>query len=275
MEISKVCHSRFAGVPFPFYLRFCGMLLRCFIFVQHVELTLRRRVSSVECFYGLWIYATLIGYLVFFIETKPETIQDDYMNVVGSRCGRRLMPVIYCLAAVVFALLPSYAADAQTPVGDPGGSPSGIEEGGGIAAVDSDFLFLEIRPSSLPGVQGYGVFAKADIPQGEVLCEMRGPVVPEDAPVYSDKLFKFSSLARKEPLKVMVNNICAFINDCIDLATVNSTRKTPQPGDAAPVPVHDSRAHNAAAMVTKLGKVFIVSKKDISAGSEICYFYGW
>jgi hypothetical protein len=150
-------------------------------------------------------------------------------------------------------------------------------EGGKVDAVESDFLFLEMRPTSLPGVQGYGVFTKTDLPSGELLCEMRGPIVAHDAPINSDKLYTlYSSLSSQNPIKLIVTNLCAYVNDCIDLNKVNFTiiNGSVYVYETEP-PTFDGFKYNTVDAVTKMGKVFLSSAMNIPAGSELCFFYGW
>jgi hypothetical protein len=147
---------------------------------------------------------------------------------------------------------------------------------GTIDAIDSDFLVLEMRPSSLPGVQGYGVFAKVDIPPGEVICEMRGAIVPNSVLIDSDKLYTLSTNFSKDLMKLIVTNLCAYVNDCIDLNKVNFTVVN---GSVhvyeTEAPTFDGFKYNAVDSTTKLGKVFIHSIMNIPAGTELCFFYGW
>jgi hypothetical protein len=146
-----------------------------------------------------------------------------------------------------------------------------------INGVDSDFYFLEMRPTSLPGVQGYGVFTKAEVPSGEILCEYRGPIIQDSIVFSSDKLYTINSI-QNETMKIVGDNICAYINDCIDVARVNYTRY--EDGsvvihESGIVPTIENHPYNAAPLTTRLGKVFIASISLIPAGTEVCYFYGW
>lgn len=166
------------------------------------------------------------------------------------------------------------AAATDAPVATDGGSTN--NDGTTIDATDSDYYFLEMRTSTLPAVKGWGVFAKADIPAGEILCEYRGPIIKNEQFYQSDKLYTISSV-RNEMMKIVGNTLCAYINDCIDTSKLNYTKTD---GNVVihnhdPVPTFDNFPYNAGPMSTKLGKVFITSITNIPAGAEICYFYGW
>jgi hypothetical protein len=168
------------------------------------------------------------------------------------------------------------STDAVTEVAH-ASNPNGSSDSIMIEGVDSDYYFLEMRPSSLPGVQGNGVFAKADIPSGEIICEYRGPIIKGDAYFLSDKLYNINSI-KNETMKIVGDTICAYINDCIDIAKIKYTRY--ENGsvvihESAIVPTFENHPYNAVPVTTNLGKVFIASSTLIPGGTEVCFFYGW
>ena len=153
--------------------------------------------------------------------------------------------------------------------------PSGEEPG--LVTHDSDYCFLFMAQSTLPvpGI-GVGVFAKLDIPEGEIICEYRGQVgEPLFAP-HSDK--RFSSRVENTALNLVGNTICAYINDCawiynnsFTFADIDYFMRLPNEDS---IPAYPGFEYNAKYAVTKMGKVFINSTKHIKAGSEIFYSYG-
>lgn len=154
-----------------------------------------------------------------------------------------------------------------------------LTEADEIIAVDSDFLFMEIKKSSLP-IQsvGMGVFAKTDIPANEILCEYRGNVIPEEIHVHSDYVFSATTITG-DLIKIIPNKdmpICAYFNDCSSILGHNYTV-----GELAAIEAHNSSfltypgfSYNAAPQLTRMGKVFIVSTTPIQAGQEIFIAYG-
>jgi hypothetical protein len=153
-------------------------------------------------------------------------------------------------------------------------------EEGGIPAIDSDFLFMHILPSILPFPQaGLGVFAKVDIPANEILCEYRGATIPSNITFMSNYIYS-SKTIHGEPFNIipdMDKPICAYINDCV-LIVGNSYSAEEldayESNESIDMPTYAGYEHNAAPMYTIMGKVFIISKVRIPAGSEIYYPYG-
>jgi hypothetical protein len=148
-----------------------------------------------------------------------------------------------------------------------------------VAAVDSDFLFLEMKQSSLPVANaGLGVFSKVDIEKDQILCEYRGAVIPNNVPYKSNYVYGSTMIDGSNILIVpdMDKPICAFINDCVnaldnvyqpeELYMYNQTMKN--------LPNYSGFEHNAVALSTSMGKILIVSSLAIPAGSEIFYSYG-
>jgi hypothetical protein len=149
-----------------------------------------------------------------------------------------------------------------------------------IEAVDSDYLFLYVARTSLPYEGGgMGVFAKHTIPQGEILCEHRGAVVPASMAVKTDYSFTITTGAHQSVNIIPQPNkmgICAFFNDCVQVigsnytaAQLNEMERTYQP-----LATYPGYEWNAGPVSTGMGKVFIVAKKTIPVGSEIFYSYG-
>ena len=65
-----------------------------------------------------------------------------------------------------------------------------------IQAVDSDYLVIETKPTSLPHADeiGLGVFAKYNIPANEIICEYRGIVIDSKVDVDRTMLSKLFTL---------------------------------------------------------------------------------
>jgi hypothetical protein len=155
-----------------------------------------------------------------------------------------------------------------------------VASDGSIIAVDSDFLFMEIKPTSLPAEAnaGLGVFAKVDIGPQEILCEYRGATVPVDVPIASDDIYT-TRTSLNELLSIVPQGdrpICAYINDCVVASPEAYTGEeldTIERGEAQ-LKVYPGFAHNSAALITRMGKVFVVSTRAIPAGSEIFFAYG-
>jgi hypothetical protein len=150
----------------------------------------------------------------------------------------------------------------------------------GIAAVDSDFLFLYVAPTSLPYAGGgVGVFAKVAIPKGEILCEHRGAVLPASVAYQSDYSFTITTAVHQSVNIIPQHGkmgICAFFNDCVKVIGSNYT--TEQLDDMQrtykALESYPGFEWNAAPLSTGMGKVFVMATKPIPAGSEIFYSYG-
>lgn len=148
-----------------------------------------------------------------------------------------------------------------------------------IPAVDSDYLFLEVKPSLLPVPDvGVGVFAKSDIPAGEIICEFRGPTVDDDIAIVSNKGYNIVHDGKKK--KILGNTICSMINDCAAVYDVKYTtediKRLKESKDffESVIPPYDGYRYNAKGHWTVTGKVFIISTELIKAGTEICFSYG-
>lgn len=161
-------------------------------------------------------------------------------------------------------------------------SSNGVEvvEEQRIPAVDSDFLFMRIAKSTLPFEgAGVGVFAKVDIPAGEILCEYRGATIPNDVQFESNYIYSSKKYTGEgfHIVPDMKKPICAYINDCVLITGSNySTQELDEfeNDENKEMPTYPGYIHNAQPFYTAMGKVFVTSKTNISAGSEIFYKYG-
>ncbi len=146
-----------------------------------------------------------------------------------------------------------------------------------IYAVDSDYLALYQKQSSLPIDIGYGVFAKVDIPAGEIICEYRGPTIDATTPHYSNKKFRTRVLQNPEQ-NIIGDTICSMINDCVLISGANYTMDDVETFKACDredcIPTYPGFAYNAGYTHTALGKVFIYAKTPIPADTEIFFPYG-
>ena len=148
-----------------------------------------------------------------------------------------------------------------------------------INAMDSDYLFLDIRPTTLPFPVGNGVFAKFDIAAGEILCEYRGPVISGKTRYPSDKLFTINlpEDGMVYPYQIIGDNICAHINDCADILGKEYTLQDIHDlrhNESASLPTYPGYSYNSHYVKTALGKVFIASLTNIKANTEIFFNYG-
>lgn len=145
-----------------------------------------------------------------------------------------------------------------------------------IQGLDSDYLHLEMRPTTLP-FDGVGVFAKVAIPAFTLLCEYSGVIVPQD---YKGEDYNRARAFHTVDLTgtthaIIGDTICAEINDC---ARINN-----HPFTARDINYFSKRRNmilpsipgfaNNAQGVTTSGKVWVVSLRDIEAGEEILYSY--
>lgn len=174
---------------------------------------------------------------------------------------------LLCLVAV------SVAQEADVVVGQ-------RTKDGAIIAVDSDFAFMETKPNSLPpeANAGLGVFVKVTVPASEILCEYRGAIVSTNVQYESDHIYN-AKTSTNEIIQIipdMERPICSYINDCV-VATpdgyTDSEVDAIERGEMK-LKVYPGYSHNAQALVTKMGKVFIISTKEIPAGTEVFYEYG-
>ena len=100
-----------------------------------------------------------------------------------------------------------------------------------ITIIDSDYIFLETKSSSLPNKKDErGVFAKFDIPQDGIICEYRGPVLS-----FKDKVLVTVSTPGHQMFPVQGPDglsysimgrdcVCAEINDCSSIASKQYTQ---------------------------------------------------
>ena len=146
-----------------------------------------------------------------------------------------------------------------------------------IQAIDSDYLFLDVRPSTLPIDEvGLGVFSKFDIPVNEILCEYRGPIIPESTNYRNDK--KFGVDFNGEKLSIVGEGLCSKVNDCVNIINYNYTKAELElilaNPDKVKLPLYSGFKYNAAALRSKMGKIYVVSTDFIPADSEIFFEYG-
>ena len=146
-----------------------------------------------------------------------------------------------------------------------------------IPAIDSDYLYLYSAPSTLPfeGV-GMGIFALYTIPAETILCEHRGPVIPENISFRTDKAFEVTGLDGLG-YKIIGTNVCAYINDCAMIMRNYSREELDaifSHPDYDSIPTYPGTDYNARYDKSSPGKVFIVAKRDIAQGEEIFFSYG-
>jgi hypothetical protein len=154
-----------------------------------------------------------------------------------------------------------------------------------LTAIDSDFLFLDVRRSTLPSkYAGLGVFAKSNIPPNEILCEFRGVVVGQDVqlPFISNSLLMATS-GNGESLQLVGDvvekkSICSYINDCAYFPDFETPLAASQievyNATNISFPLYSGFDYNSKRYATKNGKVFIVSSVAIEADQEIFFSYG-
>ena len=149
-------------------------------------------------------------------------------------------------------------------------------------AIDSDYFMIDKRPSTLPFENiGSGVFAKFNIPINSIICEHRGFII------FAKDINKFPENDKAHDMtgpdgieyKNLGDNICAYINDCTaalyrsytveEWVALNNSDYRPG------VPCIDEFSYNALALNVWGGKIFVVSTREILAGEEIFYPYGW
>lgn len=143
--------------------------------------------------------------------------------------------------------------------------------------VDSDYLFLYQAKSTIPDDVGFGVFAKMDIPPGEVICELRGPAIETTIPYMSNKKFHTVTPDGKN-YNIMCNNLCSMLNDAVMIVGSNYTAEDIEYFKTSPdlnvIPTYPGFSYNANYIVTKMGKVFIYSTALIQKDTEIFFPYG-
>ena len=155
-----------------------------------------------------------------------------------------------------------------------------------IEAIDSDFIFLEIKTTTLPLPTGatLGVFATADIPENEIVCEHRGAVIPISQEYDSDYIFgttdslgnEINIVPQFSELGSASMPICAYINDCIKILGENFTSEdiSAVENGTKKFTTYPGKAYNVRPLVTKMGKVMVVSNQRIVKGSELFFEYG-
>ena len=149
-------------------------------------------------------------------------------------------------------------------------------------AVDSDYFLIYQKPSTLPFENiGFGVFAKHNIPAKSIICEYRGPII------FADDITKFNGNDKIYDItgpdglkyKILGDTVCAYINDCTAALyrpyTVEEWHSVNNSNYGPGVPCIDNFAYNAEPLYHSSGKVFIISSREILAGEEIFYSYGW
>lgn len=159
-----------------------------------------------------------------------------------------------------------------------------------IVEEDSDYLFLYTGASTLPYLENeWGVFAKFDIPKGEIICEHRGKVVRAQYLLNHIGLEPFITyLNDGSEVSIVGNEVCAFINDAAYIIqSIDADGKvqipytteqlvafsTSEDYDHA-LPVTPGYAYNSMYHRTRMGKVIIMAITDIRAGDEIFFPYG-
>lgn len=153
---------------------------------------------------------------------------------------------------------------------------------------DTDYLALYTAPTSLPVKEiGLGVFAKFDIPRGEILCEYRGIAIDaaDRNRVHSDKVFDIRTPDGKI-YSLIGDNICTSINDAVHIFSPDESGNYHVPYTTEQIaafeaseyldsiPTTPGFAYNAMYDIRPTGKVFVVSMTNITAGSEIFLPYG-
>jgi len=160
-----------------------------------------------------------------------------------------------------------------------------------IAATDSDYLYLSISNTTLPGVssgpRNRGVFARHAIKAQAIVCEYRGPVIKSEDKGSLDDTYSFGTTGPDgEDMLILGEGICPLVNDCVavlnnPLLTSNLVQAWAAQGtnvtanDVVPpeMACAEGRDHNLKA-VSNNAKVFYVTTRDVSAGEELFVFYG-
>ena len=146
-----------------------------------------------------------------------------------------------------------------------------------LPATDSDYLYLYMTKSSIPIDVGLGVFAKVDIPAGEIICEYRGPMIDFDIPYSSDKKFR-AGTREGRTYSILGNTICAMINDPVWVVNKTYTPEEIESFKNATtediIPLYPGLTYNANYVATAMGKIFIYATAFIPANAEIFFPYG-
>lgn len=137
-----------------------------------------------------------------------------------------------------------------------------------------DLTRIEIRTSQIKSA-GDGIFAKTDIPSGELICEYIGDLVDGGDNLSSDQSDVAINVGGG--LAVVGNGIGAKINDIVKVGPI-----TEEEFDlilaSETFPVHDGHIINCAFEIKGSGEfaiVNIVSIRDIQAGEELFISYGY
>ena len=148
-----------------------------------------------------------------------------------------------------------------------------------IPAIDSDYFILSIKNSTLPiNNIGLGVFAKANIFEGQVICEYRGPIIDNNQFHLfhtNNKLFDIKDYHGND-FKIIGNNICSYINDCTAVFNNNYTMNEYENmnNEIYLSKCFEKFSYNAK-YIRQQSKVFIISISNITKGEEIFFSYGW
>ena len=153
--------------------------------------------------------------------------------------------------------------------------------------LDSDLLQIYIANSTLPGLfPGLGVFAKYDMIENEILCELRGVAVAFELRdhIHSDKLFITSTTDRVK-WALRVDSLCGYANDAAYVLDIVNGVKVPpytlkeieefessEYRDS--IPTYPGFEYNAKYIQQLNGKIFIVATRNINKDEEIFYSYG-
>mgnify|MGYP003385963013 FL=1 len=144
-----------------------------------------------------------------------------------------------------------------------------------VGSIDSDYLQTFIGPSLL-GV-GSGLFARFDIPVGEIICEYQGPTYKYGEHPTSDKLSHLYTVDGVHYVSVGVAP-CSISNDAAHIFGRSYTV-------AEYIEIYDSPRYDSIPMLpgfsqnsAKIGEVnhkcFVIAVKEIPAGAEILYSFG-
>jgi len=155
---------------------------------------------------------------------------------------------------------------------------------------NSDYIFLYTDASTLPHLsEELGVFAKTDIPRGEIICEHRGKIVRPEFLLDNPDAETFTTYLPSDGTEALIvgNEVCAYINDAahiVDGIDADGKVRTPYSTEYLvavsaeeefyALPPTPGFAYNAKFHRTQMGKVFILSTHDIKAGEEIFFSYG-
>jgi hypothetical protein len=142
-------------------------------------------------------------------------------------------------------------------------------------AIDSDYLSTFVGPSLL-GV-GSGLFAKFDIPPGEIICEYQGPTYRYGEHPVSDKLSHLYTVDNQHYVSVGVAP-CSISNDASNIAGRTYTAAEYQAIYDSPrydsIPTLPGFSQNSAKIGEVNHKCFVIAIKEIPAGAEILYSFG-